>query len=337
MSSFETLLLPTDVLLFALNLAGSVILVTLAALVAGALVGQRSVPIRHALLTCGLVLILSAPVLTWTVKATGVARIQVAGSDPAPSVESDLPPPPNPWIPDVSPMEYPADLQVSDGFSITIPESAPDAGVESIPTPETATMTVPGAAPSMSGASDAESVAVSWGSLMGTFLVALWALGAGLGILSLTMGLLRLLAFRLRLKDRAPASLQGAAVRAADRASLARTPSVYVSARVRSPLVLGLFRPVIVVPVDLAEQCSAQQMTDVLMHEAAHVARGDQWVSLAQRLASVLFWWCPLVHVLTTRLSNAREELCDNYVLQNGGDGLPVRGAVGYSRRECRR
>jgi hypothetical protein len=43
--------------------------------------------------------------------------------------------------------------------------------------------------------------------------------------------------------------------------------------------------------------------------------RRDSWVRLLQRLAGVLFWVHPLVHLLNRRLDHAREEVCDNHVL----------------------
>ena len=56
----------------------------------------------------------------------------------------------------------------------------------------------------------------------------------------------------------------------------------------------------------------------MLIHECAHVARRDHLVGLLQRLTAVLFWPHPLVHVLNRRLAQAREELCDNFVLRGG-------------------
>jgi beta-lactamase regulating signal transducer with metallopeptidase domain/5-hydroxyisourate hydrolase-like protein (transthyretin family) len=90
---------------------------------------------------------------------------------------------------------------------------------------------------------------------------------------------------------------------------------VFVSPAVRSPLVVGVRRPRIVLPLDLVNQGTPRQLRDVLRHECAHVLRGDAWVCLLQRLAAILFWIHPLVHLLNRRLDAAREEVCDNYVL----------------------
>jgi beta-lactamase regulating signal transducer with metallopeptidase domain/protocatechuate 3,4-dioxygenase beta subunit len=97
--------------------------------------------------------------------------------------------------------------------------------------------------------------------------------------------------------------------------SVARPPEICLSPDVRSPLVAGWLRPIVILPEDLPERLSSHQLREVLVHECAHVARRDPWILLLQRLATILFWVHPLVHVLNRRLDRAREEVCDNHVL----------------------
>jgi len=75
----------------------------------------------------------------------------------------------------------------------------------------------------------------------------------------------------------------------------------------------------------LLQTLTPQQLHDVLVHECAHVIRRDPLVGLLQRLAELLFWPHPLIHFMNRRLSQAREEVCDDYVLCAGDP-------IGYSR-----
>src|SRR5205814_4450159 len=50
--------------------------------------------------------------------------------------------------------------------------------------------------------------------------------------------------------------------------------------------------------------------------------RRDPWGVLAQRLAVILFWWCPLVYALGRRLNELRESICDDYALQGSCDHI---------------
>ena len=67
---------------------------------------------------------------------------------------------------------------------------------------------------------------------------------------------------------------------------VAEIPPVVTSTSVRGPIVAGLLRPRIVLPAGLAESISEPSLCDVLVHECAHVVRGDAWVGLLQRLAA---------------------------------------------------
>jgi beta-lactamase regulating signal transducer with metallopeptidase domain len=96
---------------------------------------------------------------------------------------------------------------------------------------------------------------------------------------------------------------------------VAISPSIGISDSVRTPVVAGWIRPVIVLPATAVAQIARDQLRDVLVHEAAHVIRRDQLVLPLQVLAQALFWPIPLIRLLNRQLDCAREEVCDNFVL----------------------
>jgi|GEM_PF-2531218 len=98
--------------------------------------------------------------------------------------------------------------------------------------------------------------------------------------------------------------------------SLKRLPPVMLSQRVGSPVSVGILRPVVILPERL--RLRGRQLQDVLIHECAHVVHRDHLVGLVQRLLHAIFWPHPFMYLLTRELSQAREELCDNYVLRAG-------------------
>lgn len=95
-----------------------------------------------------------------------------------------------------------------------------------------------------------------------------------------------------------------------------RLPPVAVSSRVAGPLCVGLLHPLVVLPERLIDGLREAELRNVLIHECAHALRLDTVMGLVQRVAAILYWPHPLVHVLNRELSRAREELCDNYVLR---------------------
>ena len=94
-------------------------------------------------------------------------------------------------------------------------------------------------------------------------------------------------------------------------------PALAVSDLSPVPMLLGLRRLVIVLPSELTTT-SQERLRDVLVHECAHIARRDPWVNLAQQFATVVFWIHPGIYWLNRQIGRAREELCDNFVLQHG-------------------
>ena len=103
--------------------------------------------------------------------------------------------------------------------------------------------------------------------------------------------------------------------------NLDRLPRIAFSGHVRAPFVTGWLRPVMVLPRSSVASLSAMQLADILIHETAHVIRRDQLVVWLQAAARCLYWPLVPIHFLNRQLGRAREEVCDNYVL-NRRDGL---------------
>src|SRR5262249_60026030 len=54
-------------------------------------------------------------------------------------------------------------------------------------------------------------------------------------------------------------------------------------------------RPRLIVPQDLWKRLDARQRSTLIVHELAHLRRGDHLVRLLEVLVTALFWWHPLV------------------------------------------
>ena len=93
------------------------------------------------------------------------------------------------------------------------------------------------------------------------------------------------------------------------RVELATSPSLH------SPMVLGILRPLIVVPTDLVDQLPADQLTLVLMHELAHVRRCDNLAALLQRLVTAALFFHPAIWLCGRMLRRESEQACDDLVV----------------------
>jgi hypothetical protein len=106
----------------------------------------------------------------------------------------------------------------------------------------------------------------------------------------------------------------------AQKLGLHKFPAVHLSPAAPMPMVIGIWRPTIVLPDPAPASWEQPQWEAILLHEAAHIARGDHWAGLAQRIAVIGFWWCPLVHLMARRLTELRENICDDCALQGTCD-----------------
>lgn len=93
-------------------------------------------------------------------------------------------------------------------------------------------------------------------------------------------------------------------------------PPVLRTPYLASPCLAGWLRPAVLLP----DENSASSMRDVLIHELAHLRRGDCLWNLVRRLAEAILFYQPLLWILTRRLETSAEEVCDDYVVQLGGD-----------------
>ncbi len=86
------------------------------------------------------------------------------------------------------------------------------------------------------------------------------------------------------------------------------------------PGVIGVVRPVIVLPEGLAERLSEEEFRAVLAHELCHVRRRDNLTAAVHMVVEAIFWFFPLVWWVGARLILEREHACDESVLAGGND-----------------
>jgi len=90
-----------------------------------------------------------------------------------------------------------------------------------------------------------------------------------------------------------------------------------VSSALTSPCVVGFFRPIILVPAT-SRFWNTDTWRCVLAHETKHLTGRDTLWRLVSAILRCLWWFHPLVHLLTKRAENACEEVCDAAVLTRG-------------------
>jgi beta-lactamase regulating signal transducer with metallopeptidase domain len=94
-----------------------------------------------------------------------------------------------------------------------------------------------------------------------------------------------------------------------------RSVALWLSNSIDSPMLIGFFRPAIVVPAWLWQKLTPSEMSQVVMHELAHLERRDDWTNLLQKLFRALFPLNPALLFAERQLCWEREMACDDAVL----------------------
>ena len=108
-----------------------------------------------------------------------------------------------------------------------------------------------------------------------------------------------------------PASFYESLTRCAERLGLRRVPKVVLTRRVACPAVFGVFRPVLLMPVGYISKMTRSDTEHMLLHELAHIKRGDLWVHGFYMLLQVVYWYNPLLWLVRGQMHHLRELCCD--------------------------
>jgi bla regulator protein blaR1 len=84
------------------------------------------------------------------------------------------------------------------------------------------------------------------------------------------------------------------------------------------PGIVGILRPVLLLPEGMLDRLSQIQLNAILAHEFCHVRRKDNLTAAIHMAVQALFWFHPLTWWIGARLIAEREGACDEEVLRGG-------------------
>jgi beta-lactamase regulating signal transducer with metallopeptidase domain/thiol-disulfide isomerase/thioredoxin/protocatechuate 3,4-dioxygenase beta subunit len=159
------------------------------------------------------------------------------------------------------------------------------------------------------------SSAASW---QGTeWLVVVWAVGAGASLLWVAVGIGAAARLVSRCGDLAEPDWLALLASLQSQTRIRRRICLRQTERSMSPVAWGWWRPRIVLP-ESCENWSAERRRSVLLHELAHIERGDWTWQMLANVACAAWWFHPLVWLAGSRLRKEGEQAADDFVLQRG-------------------
>lgn len=143
--------------------------------------------------------------------------------------------------------------------------------------------------------------------------VFLWAAGSGVSLAQLAVNWIRVARIRREARPCEAADFAPAACAL----GIAGQVSVLETRAGSMPAAAGVFRPAVLLPADACEW-TAERRRVVLLHELAHIRRGDLVAHWIGRVALSLYWWNPVAWVAWREFLAERERAADDLVLNAG-------------------
>ena len=272
--------------------------------------------LRHLVLFSALVCCLASAPAAWFCAATGLTLVSIpllrgeqdrmaSGVTPVETDPVRMPPRQPTDPPPVAagrPLPH-TNTTTDEGADVAVPPAANESPATSMPS-----------APDVQRTGSPAGTPVSFrGIATGAMFV--WAAGASLMLARLARNCGRVVRLRRSSRPLQDEAHQLLLREIAARMGARQVPLLLVSNRTVAPLAVGFGRPAVILPERLLGALSDTELRDVLVHEVAHLQRGDQRTVLLQELAGALYWPIVSVHALNRELQRAREEVCDNVVL----------------------
>ncbi|MFC2151113.1 M56 family metallopeptidase [Bacteroidota bacterium] len=84
---------------------------------------------------------------------------------------------------------------------------------------------------------------------------------------------------------------------------------------VKIPLVLGYFKPVVVIPIEMLTGMPSNQIEAIIAHELAHIRRNDYILNVLQTIIETVFFFHPAIWYISLQIRKERENSCDDMAL----------------------
>ncbi|HEY4335011.1 MAG TPA: M56 family metallopeptidase [Puia sp.] len=88
------------------------------------------------------------------------------------------------------------------------------------------------------------------------------------------------------------------------------------SALIKVPVVVGVLKPAVLVPIGMLTHLSADQVESILLHELAHIRRRDYLFNLVQHVVDTLFFFNPALIWISSLIRTERENCCDDVAIR---------------------
>jgi beta-lactamase regulating signal transducer with metallopeptidase domain len=152
--------------------------------------------------------------------------------------------------------------------------------------------------------------------------VGIWVLGCAILFSRLILGYLWVNSLKNSPKNQFDEKLTQILLDIKQKMNITKNVQVKVSRIVSLPMIMGVLKPVILIPASLVSVFSQEQLETILAHELAHLKRHDFLLNGLQSVLDVIYFFHPAMWLLSAQIRKERENCCDDLALEVSGSKL---------------
>lgn len=160
------------------------------------------------------------------------------------------------------------------------------------------------------------------------WLVAIYVAGMCLMIFRFGFGLTKLVQVRYRGITQPDQQLLAFVNRLKDQMGITSKVKLAFSSRINMPMMLGMIKPVILLPITTIAHLSPAELEAILLHELAHIKRQDYLVNMAQIFIETVLFFNPFMWWISAGIRREREHCCDDLVIAQTNQPLSYAKAL---------
>lgn len=146
-------------------------------------------------------------------------------------------------------------------------------------------------------------------------LVALYVTGVAVMSIKFVLDLVQLKQIRQKQVLPIDASWEKHLEKLAAQMRIPRRVQLLISTHIQVPVMIGFLKPVILLPVAMFNNLSAEQLEAILLHELAHIKRNDYLLNIFQSIAETILFFNPFTWWISKNIRLEREHCCDDLVI----------------------
>jgi len=148
------------------------------------------------------------------------------------------------------------------------------------------------------------------------FAVGLWLVGVGLFSFRLAGGIWQLRRYKTQGVETVDEHWCEKFSRLCDDLAIFKQIRLLKSTIVETPIAIGFFKPLILIPASLFLQISPRELETIIAHELIHIRRYDPLVNILQNAVEVMFFYHPGVWWMSEQIRREREFAADAAVME---------------------